>query len=169
VSRKSCSFHGCGKDAVALGYCSAHWKQNHKCKELTPILKQPAKGGQCSFDGCDRQVGRHGLCRRHRSQQLANGVLKPIRKKTRADGTGTINKDGYVSIGSNGLYELEHRLVMAGLLGRPLYPNENVHHINGVKDDNSPENLELWVTSQPSGQRPEDLIQWAKEILERYE
>ena len=33
---------------------------------------------------------------------------------------------------------------------------------------NHPDNLELWVTSQPSGQRPEDLVQWAVDIIERY-
>ena len=67
---------------------------------------------------------------------------------------------GYVLVKSrehpnanNNGYVLEHRLVMEKKLGRYLLPHENVHHKDGVRDNNSPDNLELWVTKQPKGQR----------------
>lgn len=94
----------------------------------------------------------------------------------RSLGTRQINPGGYAVVfvgkgqpgASKSGHILEHRKVMQEMLGRPLLPEENVHHKNGIRTDNRPENLELWSRSQPSGQRVADKIKWAEEILALY-
>lgn len=84
-----------------------------------------------------------------------------------------LNSDGYVVStyqrpdGRWGCM-LQHVLVMEEHLGRALVKGENVHHKNGDRSDNRIENLELWNTSQPAGQRPCDKIEYAVEILKLY-
>jgi hypothetical protein len=84
------------------------------------------------------------------------------------DGERRVDGRGYAWVGVNGHFVPEHRHVMEQKIGRSLIKGENVHHVNGIRNDNRPENLELWLRAQPHGQRVEDKIAWAKELLSLY-
>jgi hypothetical protein len=142
------------------GWFAGHAAQWDEKRPLRPLR---CRRTGCDFPGCSNRHSCHGYCAAH-YRQLQRGkpqVPLNLRKGWYKASNGYIyiwepdhpnsNKHGYVA---------EHTKVMASMLGRPLLPEEEVHHRNTQRDDNRPENLELWARGrQPPGARVSDLVE----------
>lgn len=124
--------------------------------------------GSCINPDCDRKPVAKDMCHRCYTRFTKHGSYDIVEQRGAKARPGKnesyLNKWCPIRKRNIGV----HRLVMEEKLGRFLLSEESVHHINGIRTDNRIENLELWSTSQPYGQRVEDKIEWAKEILKLY-
>lgn len=149
----------CSSNGIYLLVGNESWIEVFRNKE----------SAKCKIKECNNGLPFiRGLCNTHyqRAQRCGDENYQPHRAPK---GTGFTDKAGYriVSDGNGGKIK-EHRLVMERYFGRKLLLHENVHHKNGNRSDNRLDNLELWSTKQPRGKRIEDLVEYAKEILEIY-
>ena len=157
---RPCSHDGCDTLAITKGMCELHYRRQRRGVDLDAPIRRPSTDEPCEIDGCDRKRFARGWCTTHYSRFREKGDPLADVGRMAPKGSGSITRDGYRVVTVNGRTVPEHRLVMQQILGRPLRSFENVHHINGIRHDNRPENLELWVTPQPSGQRAADLAEW---------
>ena len=139
--------------ALDLPSLAALYGEGHTIHELALRLR-------CADETVRRALVRAGIARRPRGRPP--GKFRPsgglIRDK---DGYLLVRAPQHPSANASG-YVRQHRLVMEGQLGRLLKREEVVHHINRIKDDNRPENLQLYEST--AAHKREDMRgnSWAK-------
>jgi hypothetical protein len=166
-----CTEDGCKNLVKARGLCAKHWKRwrNHGDTKFVGYRGRQRKHDFCTIEDCEKAHLANGYCQMHNRRYYLYG--DPMHKQITGDKSPAkykqLSAPWHPNANADGNI-FEHRLVMSEMIGRPLVKGENVHHKNGDGFDNKPENLELWNTVQPAGQRPSDKVEYAIQILKLY-
>jgi hypothetical protein len=149
MSERICSIEDCDSPAKTRGWCYKHygaWRRHGD-----PTVDKSRHRGPCSIEGCPKRSRKRGWCEAHYQKWRKYG--DPLAQVIAPRGAGSWER-GYRILWmpdhplarANG-HVAEHRLVAyeAGLLTDL---TDEVHHINGIKDDNRIENLQVMTRAE---------------------
>jgi len=149
-------------DERSIGTRNIKWYAKCDCGITKIYIGSSIKYGNTKSCGCLRDE------KKRERKGKNNPVWKGGRITDKSKGYVRILKPNHPNRDQKG-YVKEHIYIMSKHLGRKIEKDEIVHHLNGIKGDNSIENLELCTfKSHPPGQRVEDMVLFCKEILYKY-
>jgi len=190
MQKRTCENPGCGKDishkASIARFCRPPCANRKRLLDLGKIRKPEYRFAFCVLcyikindrngkakycKTCGKKVSAQRCFIKHRKKKGIPMDQRKIEHRgwhyTKKGYKLLSGKHSHPNAQKNGRI-MEHIFIWSQHFGRPLKKGENIHHRNGIVDDNRIENLELWSSVQPSGQRVEDKISWAKELLSQY-
>jgi hypothetical protein len=166
-SYATCLADDCDTRSKTAGLCGKHYERWKKYGATDDSVVKHRWGHTttktCEIPDCENKMLARGLCAKHYNRFRKYGTTDESALHHQW-GVGMLDKHGYRLIPVNGKQRPEHHVVMESVIGRPLHTWERVHHKNGLRADNRPENLELWAKGHPAGQRVDDLVAWVIEF-----
>ena len=115
-----------------------------------------------------KEIGYEARVAAKRNQYGVNNDYWRGGRTKHSNGYIYVKKKGHPRALKAGDYVLEHILVVEKEIGRYLRDDEIVHHINGVKDDNRPENLYITSLEEHTRMHSNNVAHLVTSNLEEY-
>lgn len=148
-----CSVAECGRPSRTKGLCCMHYTRLYRHGDTSVVLRvhRYSADARCSVTSCKNKPTDSGLCGMHgqRVRRYGDPNYVTTHEEFQTKCRMAQLKRFSTAKGYRRLYgRHEHRVVAEAMLGRPLVKGEIVHHKDGNKRNNAPENLEVMTQSQ---------------------
>ncbi len=147
-----CSVDNCLKNSVCKGLCGTHYTRYTRTGD--PLKTKNFKYGsiKCAVDNCEAFARENKMCAKHAQRVRRYGdphyvtseEERRVRSRHSQPKLGKLQPQTYHKF----LGRHAHRQIMEIKIGRALARNEVVHHIDGNKHNNHPDNLQLMTQSE---------------------